>query len=143
MKSEQLSVFLENKSGRLLDVTRTLAEAQVNIRALSIADTSDFGILRMITDDNQKAKKSLKEKGFTVSSTEVIALEVEDKPGGLTRVLELLFKNDINIEYMYAFVDRRTDNAVDIIRFDDPDQAANILSENGIKMLDSKELYSM
>lgn len=143
MRVEQLSIFLENKSGRLLEVTRALADADVNIRALSIADTSDFGILRIITDNNEKAMECLTAKGFTATSTEVIAVEIDDRPGGLTRILEPLFKESINVEYMYAFLDRKTANAVDIIRFDNPDQAEKVLTANGIKMLDGSRIYNM
>lgn len=104
MRVEQISVFLENRAGRLAEITRVLGEAGVNIRALSLADTSDFGILRLIVSDNDKAKAALKERGFTVGKTNVVAVEVEDKPGGLNRILELLSNQSINVEYMYAFV---------------------------------------
>ncbi len=143
MKVEQLSVFLENKSGRLLDVTRVLAEIGVNIRTLSIADTSDFGILRIIVSDNDKAVETLKSRGFTVSKTEVVAVEVPDSPGGLAQILEILNKESINVEYMYAFVERSTVNAVDIIKFDDADRAKKILASNGITILDGSRLYNL
>ena len=104
MKVEQISIFLENKAGRLAEVTRILGKGGINIRALSLADTSDFGILRLIVNDHEKAKQILKDNGFTVGRTEVIAVEVEDRPGGLNSILEILFKANINVEYMYAFV---------------------------------------
>ena len=100
MKSEQLSVFLENRAGRLAEVTHTLAEAGVNIRALSLADTSDFGILRLIVCNHEKAQTVLKEKGFTLGRTHVVAVEVPDQPGGLDAILQLMSANNINVEYM-------------------------------------------
>ena len=98
MTAEQLSIFLENKAGRLAEVTRTLSEAGINIRALSLADTSDFGILRIIVSDHERAKAVLKERGFTLGRTTVVAVEVEDKPGGLHSILELLSANGINVQ---------------------------------------------
>ena len=108
---EQISIFLENKAGRLVEVTRALAEAHINIRALSLADTSDFGILRVIVDDTEKAKMVLKERGLTVGRTNVVAVEVNDQPGGLDHILEVLSEKNINVEYMYAFVQREGNNA--------------------------------
>jgi hypothetical protein len=143
MKVEQLSVFLENREGRLTDVTKTLAEAGINIRALSLADTSDFGILRLIVSDYEKAKKALKDDGFTVGRTNVIAVEVEDKPGGLHKILSLLSENGVNVEYMYAFVQQSGKNAVLIFRFDRTDEAIKILQENGVRIVPGKELYSI
>ena len=96
MQVEQISVFLENKSGRIAEVTKTLSDANVNIRALSVADTSDFGVLRLIVDDNQKAETALKKNGFTMSKTFVVAVEVEDKPGGLHKILDLLCQANLN-----------------------------------------------
>ncbi|OEU55368.1 MAG: amino acid-binding protein, partial [Desulfuromonadales bacterium C00003096] len=100
MLVEQISVFLENKAGRLAEVTSILSEAGVNIRALSLADTSDFGVLRLIVNNNNKAEEALKSKGFTVGKTDVVAAEVQDKPGGLNMILSLLHKADINVEYI-------------------------------------------
>ncbi|MBW2643306.1 MAG: ACT domain-containing protein [Deltaproteobacteria bacterium] len=116
MRAEQISVFLENKAGRLAEVAAILAEADVNIRALALADTSDFGVLRLIVNDNQKAIHALKNRGFTVSKTDVVAVEVEDKPGGLNRILDILNRAGINVEYMYAFVQHSGENAVMIFR---------------------------
>lgn len=143
MRVEQISVFLENRAGRLAEITRVLGEAGVNIRALSLADTSDFGILRLIVSDNDKAKAALKESGFTVGKTNVVAVEVEDKPGGLNRILELLSKNNINVEYMYAFVQHSGENAVIIFRFDDIDAAVKLLADNNIKVLEGKTVYTL
>ena len=143
MRVEQISVFLENRAGRLAEITRVLGEAGVNIRALSLADTSDFGILRLIVSDNDKAKAALKERGFTVGKTNVVAVEVEDKPGGLNRILELLSNQSINVEYMYAFVQHSGEDAVIIFRFDDIDKAVNLLRENNIKVLEGKTVYTL
>src|SRR5512141_2329094 len=123
MKVEQISVFLENKAGRLAEVTRVLGEAGINIRALSLADTTDFGILRLIVDQYDKAREILKDKGFTVGKTEVVAVEVPDRPGGLGLVLQILATAGVNVEYMYAFVQHSGKNAVIIFRFDNLEQA--------------------
>lgn len=141
MKAEQLSIFLENKAGRLSEVTRTLHEAGINIRALSLADTSDFGILRLIVCDHERAKAVLKEKGFTIGRTAVVAVEVEDKPGGLNAILQLISDTNINIEYMYAFVQKDTDNATLIFRFDKIDQAIELLTANNIRIIPGEQLY--
>ncbi len=143
MKVEQISVFIENKSGRLAEIARILGEAGVNIRALSLADTSDFGILRLIVNDREKAKTALKEKGFTVSKTEVVAVEVPDRPGGLYQILERLESESINVEYMYAFVERCGENAVIIFRFDETDKAIKSLLGGGFNVLEGERLYSM
>jgi len=143
MKVEQISVFLENKAGRLAEVTQTLAVNNINLRALSLADTTDFGILRLIVDDSEKAKTVLKDKGFTVGKTNVVAVEVEDKPGGLNYILETLGNNGINVEYMYAFVMPGTTNATLIFRFDKTDQAVEILSENNIPIIPGKVLHAL
>lgn len=141
MKAEQLSIFLENKAGRLAEVTRTLHDAGINIRALSLADTSDFGILRLIVCDHERAKAVLKEKGFTIGRTAVVAVEVEDKPGGLNSILQLVANTSINIEYMYAFVQKGTDNATLILRFDKIDQAIELLTANNIRIIPGEQLY--
>ena len=127
MKVEQLSIFLENKAGRLAQVTKTLAEAGINIRALSLADTSDFGILRLIVNDTEKAINIMKEAGFTVGRTAVVAVEVDDKPGGLNNILEALSGQNVNVEYMYAFVQEGGGSATMIFRFDRIDQAIEVL----------------
>ena len=135
MKVEQLSVFLENKTGRLAEVTKTLAQAGINIRALSLADTSDFGILRLIVDDTERAKSVMKEAGFTVGRTFVVAVEVDDKPGGLHNILDLLSRHNVNVEYMYAFVQQGGTNATLIFRFDRIDQAIEVLQQNAIPII--------
>ncbi len=143
MKCEQISIFLENRAGRLSEVTRVLAEAQINIRALSLADTSDFGILRLIVSDFEKAKQVLKDHGFTVGRTTVVAVEVPDKPGGLHSILDLLSGEGVNVEYMYAFVQQSGMNAVMIFRFDRTDQAIEILGKGGLKIIPGEVLYTM
>ena len=143
MKVEQISVFLENKSGRLAEVMRVLGSAGINIRALSIADTSDFGILRIIVNDKDKALAVLKGKDFTVSKTEVVAVEVADTPGGLSKILDLLDRQGGNVEYMYAFIERSSDNAVIIFRFDENDKAIKVLLGAGITILDGSKVYNL
>jgi hypothetical protein len=140
MKTRQVSVFLENKVGRILEITEILGRNTINIRALSLADTSDFGILRMIVDDVEKTVNVLKEKDFIVKKSQVVAVEVEDKPGGLATVLKVLGKKNINVEYMYAFFEQPQDKALLIFRFEDPDEAISILMENGIAISDEKKL---
>ena len=143
MKVEQISIFIENKSGRLAEITRILGDADINIRALSLADTSDFGILRLIVNDGEKAKLVLKEKGFTVNKTEVVAVEVPDRPGGLSAILQTLDTENINVEYMYAFVERCGGNAVIIFRFDETDKAIAVLKSRSFNILDGERLYSL
>ncbi|HOV42587.1 MAG TPA: ACT domain-containing protein, partial [Syntrophothermus lipocalidus] len=116
---KQISVFLENKAGRLASVTRVLGDAGINIRALSIADTSDFGVLRLIVNDPDKAYRILKEAGFTVSQTDVVAVSVPDRPGGLAEILEVMAEADINIEYLYAFIGTTARNALVIFKVED------------------------
>ncbi len=143
MKVEQISIFIENKSGRLAEVTHVLGVAGVNIRALSLADTSDFGILRLIVDKTDLAKSVLKEKGFTVNKTEVVAVEVPDRPAGLSGILHVLDKAKVNVEYMYAFVERCGENAVIIFRFDDTEGAIKVLTDRGITVLSGERVYGM
>ena len=143
MNIKQIAVFLENKKGRLAEVTRSLASAGVNVRALSLAETTDFGILRLIVNDPDQALGCLKKSGFVAQVTEVIAIEVEDKPGGLARILEVCNTNDINIEYMYAFVEKRVSNAIVIFKIDDHEKAHRVLKENGISVVTSDVLKNL
>ncbi|HBA86683.1 MAG TPA: amino acid-binding protein [Geobacter sp.] len=143
MHVEQISIFIENKFGRLAEVTRILGDAGVNIRTLSLADTSDFGILRLIVNDTEKAKSVLKERGFTVSKTEVVAVEIPDRPGGLADILQTLDADGINVEYMYAFVERCGENAVMIFRFDETQKAIATLTAKNFTVLPGERLYSM
>ena len=139
MKIEQLSIFLENKAGRLAEVTDVLAKANINIRALSLADTSDFGILRLIVNDHDSAKNALKTMGFTVGLTSVVAVEVPHVPGGLNTILQMLGQKGVNVEYMYAFM-QKGDNAVLIFRFNNLDIALEVLREAKIPILSSDQV---
>jgi hypothetical protein len=141
MLVKQISVFLENKSGRLAEVTRTLRDKGIDIRALYIADTTEYGILRMIVDKPDAALDALNECGFTVSSTNVIAIAVPDRPGTLDFALETLSNSDISVDYLYAFVGRASADAIVVIRVENPQQALEKLEQTGIRVLSSKEVY--
>ncbi len=143
MKIKQVSVFLENKSGRLAAVTDKLSRHNINIRALSIADTSDFGILRLIVNQPEEAYQVLKEEGFTASMTEVIGVAMPDEPGGLANVLEILKERGVNIEYLYAFVGSACDDALVIFRVENIDDAIEVLQQKGVNILTGKEVYSL
>lgn len=133
MTTKQLSVFLENKKGRLNDVTKVLSAAGVNMRAFSVADNSDFGILRLLVDNTDKARQVLKENGFAVSITDVIALNINNRAGSLGKILDLLATVDCYIEYMYAFSDGDTANVA--IRVDNMDVAIEMLKSNNIETI--------
>ena len=143
MKLKQISLFMENRTGRLAEVARTLGEAGVNIRALSLADTSDFGILRLIVNDVDGALRALRVKGHTVILTEVIAVEVGDRPGGLAQVLDALEAAGLNVEYMYAFVEKATDKAEVVFRFENIELAQDALVKAGISVLPAATVYSL
>ncbi|BCV20432.1 ACT domain-containing protein [Moorella sp. Hama-1] len=143
MKIKQISVFLENKSGRLAAVTRLLAGQGINIRALSIADTSDFGILRLIVDNPDRAYAELKAAGFTVSLTEVLGVEMPDRPGGLSSILAILEEKGINIEYLYAFIGKGDNGALVIFRVEELDAAIEVLRARGINVLDGEKIYRL
>jgi hypothetical protein len=135
MNVTQLSVFMENKPGHLQNVLKILADENINIITLTIAETSDFGILRMIVGDPEKAAQTLKKNHITCSTTDVLAIEIEDRPGSLHNAVETFRKKDLNIEYMYAFTEKRNDMAVMIFRFDDIEAAKEALSESGINIV--------
>ena len=141
MKIHQLSLFLENKPGRLSEPCRVLADAGINILTLSLADTQQFGIMRLIVRDWMKAKEVLEKAGFVVNITEVVATEVADKPGGLANVLAIMEGGGVNIEYMYAFTLRSGDKAVLVFRFDNPDAAIQLLKAKNINVVGGVELY--
>lgn len=143
MVVKQISIFLENTSGRLAEVTKILGENSIDIRALSIADTTHFGILRLIVNQPEKAEKVLKEHGLTVSGTSVIAIGVKDQPGGLAKALEVLDGESIGIEYMYAFISKKEDEALVILRVEDPDGAVASLKRNGISVLSADQVYKL
>lgn len=141
MAIKQLSVFLENKHGRLWKALNTLKSENIDIRALSIADTSEFGILRMIVSDPDKAKELL-EKEFAVSLAGVLAIEVEDQPGGLEAALGLLNEHNLNVEYIYAFVEKKTSKALVVLRTDNNEESLKLLKENGFSVIED-EAYTI
>ncbi|MFZ5571219.1 MAG: ACT domain-containing protein [Thermodesulfobacteriota bacterium] len=143
MKVRQVSVFLENRSGRLAKITTALGNAGINIRAMSLADTSDFGILRMVMTNTEKAVALLKEHGFTVRVTEVLAVSIPDMPGALGNLLSIMENTGLNLEYVYVFIQKSPDEAVLIFRFDDPDRALKTLLENGINVLDENAVLGI
>jgi hypothetical protein len=144
MLVKQVSVFLENKSGRLAEVSRILGQNSIDIRALSIADTAEYGILRLIVNNPDLAVKVLSEEGFSVGTTEVIAISVDDRPGGLSRALTCLQENNIGIEYMYAFIGNvGQSKALVIIRVDDIQYAIETLKKNNIETMPAEKIYSM
>ncbi|MFP4562935.1 MAG: ACT domain-containing protein [Spirochaetia bacterium] len=135
MTVKQISVFLENTAGRLGEVTALLGEGGVNLRAITIADTADFGILRLIVDDYEKALKLFKDGGFTAKVTEVLAIEVADEPGGLARVMKIFEDNNVNIEYLYATLEKSADKAVVIFRVEDIDSALKLIEDHNLTMV--------
>ena len=141
MTVKQISIFLENKSGRLAEVTQVLAENKINIRALALADTADFGILRIIVSDAAKTADVLRSSGYTLSETDVVAVEVPDEPGGLASVLAPLKEAGIDVEYMYAFVQKSGENAIMIFRFENPGKAVEVLGGSNLRILTEKEVY--
>jgi hypothetical protein len=143
VKVQQISVFLENKSGRLAEVANILAKNEINIRALSLADTIDFGILRLIVNDQEKTVSLLKTGGFTVSINEVVAVVVPDRSGGLASILNALQGKGINVEYMYAIVQKNEGNAVLILRFDEFEKAVSTLQATGVQMLSGDEVQGL
>lgn len=143
MLIKQISVFLENKSGRLAEVTRVLGDNNIDIRALSIADTTDFGILRLIVNQPEEGERILKDSGYTVSCTNVIAISIPDRPGALAEALEALGRESIGIEYMYAFVGKHADEALVILRVENVEQGIIALEKNSIKVLPSRLVYEL
>jgi len=143
MTAKQVSIFLENRAGRLAEVTSLLGDHGINIRALSLADTADFGILRLIVNDVDKAVGILKKEGLTVRETDVVAAEVPDRAGGLASILRILSRENINVEYMYAFVRSPAESAIMIFRFDETQKAVEVLCRNGIRTLAGEELYRL
>ena len=141
MLIKQLSVFVENKKGRLSEILGVLSDNNIDISALSIADTSEFGILRMIVSDPETAKQKLRESGVIVKTTHVIGMIVDDKPGALAKDIQLLSENGVTVEYTYAFLSRNHDNALVVLRADDNEKAEKILSENKIGMASPSDCY--
>lgn len=143
MLVKQISVFVENKFGRLAEIIGILGKNNIDISALSIADTTDFGILRLIVNDPAKAEAVLREEGVTVKTTEVIAIGVQDTPGGLAAALEKLKENNISIEYMYAFIGKSEKGALVIVRVDKPEQAIKTLENTGVHVVDAEDVYRL
>jgi hypothetical protein len=143
MTLRQISVFLENKKGRLAEVTKLIAAEKINIRALSLADTADFGVLRLIVNDSDRCFSVLKKNNFVAQQTDVIAVEVMDKPGGLQQILDVFDESGINIEYMYAFVEKRSENAIVIFRIDQPGRAIDALEKNKISVLSAEVISKL
>jgi len=142
MRIQQLSLFIENKPGTLNTVCQVLKKNDINISTLSLADTEQFGIMRLLIHDWENAKKVLEEAGFVANVTEVLALPVEDHPGGLAYLLEILNENNVNIEYMYAFSYGKGDKAIMVFRFENPDKALELLSEKDVDTIKSIDLFS-
>jgi hypothetical protein len=143
MTVKQVSVFLENKRGRLAEVTAILNTERINIRALALADTADFGVLRLIVSDVEPCLRALRGRGFIAQATDVIAVEIPDRPGGLHGILSQLDGSAINVEYMYAFVERMGSNAVVIFKIDDPLKAAEVLRKAGVTILTEQALKAL
>jgi hypothetical protein len=137
MGIKQISVFLENTTGRLSEVTKSLAGAGINLRAISIADTADFGILRLVVDKTDKAVDALTSAGFTAKLTDVVAVEIEDVPGSLAKLMELFQQSQVNIEYLYASLEGQVGKAVVIFKLEDLEKGQRILNDKGFKMADN------
>ncbi len=143
MKLRQISVFVENRTGRVAEVTQVLRDGDINIRAMTLADTHDFGIVRLIVNDVDKALGILRDHKFTVLATEVVAVEIPDAPGSLSDVLTLLGKEGVNIEYLYGFVERSGEQAILIFRFEEVDHAVQVIQANNLRILSGEDLYNI
>ena len=140
MTIDQLSVFVENKPGHMLEITETLGNAKIDLRALSIGDTAEFGVLRLIVNDPLRAEKILREAGFAVSITPVLAVSLADTPGSLGKILRVIAAAGINVEYLYAFVTRKSGGAYVVFRVEDNQAATAVLGQNGIFSVGLEEL---
>ncbi|MDO9044166.1 MAG: acetolactate synthase [Methanobacteriaceae archaeon] len=143
MKLKQISIFLENKEGRLKKAISILSQNNINIRALSIADTSEFGILRLIVPEPEKAQKKLEENNFVVKVNEVIAVEVPDQPGGLDSILSILYDSQINVEYLYAFVEKNEDKAIVVIKTENIDEGIAALEKSNINIMSAEDVNKL
>ncbi len=143
MKIKQLSIFLQNKEGSLYDALEILTKENINIKALSLADTSDFGILRIVVDKPEKGIKILKENNFLVKPTDIIAIEMNDTPGGLASILGIIKKNNINLEYLYAFTHDKTDKAILLLHTDNLDELISSLEKENIIIVSAEEVYNL
>jgi len=143
MPVKQVSVFLENKEGRLYEMCRALGNAGINMRALCVAETMDYGVVRLIADNPKKAVDVLRNEGFTVAETDVLAVEIPDRPGGLADVLGVLARAGINVEYLYCFVEPSGDRAIDVMRVEDIEGAMKVLEAAGINVVHGDDIYSV
>jgi hypothetical protein len=143
MPVKQVSVFLENKEGRLYEMCRALGNAGINMRALCVAETMDYGVVRLIADNPKKAVDVLRNEGFTVAETDVLAVEIPDRPGGLADVLGVLARAGINVEYLYCFVEPSGDRAIDVMRVEDIEGAMKVLEAAGINVVHGEDIYSV
>ncbi len=140
---KQISLFVENRPGRMAKVSKTLSDTGVNIRALTIAEAGDFGVIRMVVDDPERGYKVLKENGFTVSTTDVLAVEMKDTPGGLYEIVSALGESGVNVDYAYAFVTAKAQKAMLILRVDDLAKARTALSGKGVKIATREEIQAI
>lgn len=143
MTIKQISIFVENKAGGLADVTKVLSENNIDLRTLSIAETPDFGVLRAIVDNPEKTAEILTEAGYICKITPVLAVAIDDRPGGLHKILQVLVDNEINLEYTYAFVTRKSDTAYMVIRVADNEKAKKVLTEHQIALVCAEELFNL
>lgn len=143
MYIKQISVFLENKVGRLVEITDTIAKAGIDIRAVSLADTSDYGILRVIVDNPDQAEKVIRDAGYTVAITNVLAVGIQDKPATFTKVLASLSENDVNVDYMYAFTGTHNGTAYVIMKMDNLEKGIQVLQNNNAVVLSTDEIYHL
>jgi hypothetical protein len=143
MKINQISVFLENTKGRLFEVCSILGRHKINMRALTIAESQDFGVLRIVVDKPEEAVKILRENGFVTNLTDIVAVEVDDQPGGLAYILQVLSEQGINVEYMYGFLEKASDKALLVFRFDNPDKAISVLVKHNIRVIKKEEIINL
>ena len=143
MKIKQLSIFLQNRMGSLSKPLEVLSENDVNIRAMCMADTSEFGILRLVVDNPDKGKEVLEEKNFLVKITDIIGVEMYDGPGGLTSVLKIIKDNEIDLEYLYAFTHNKVNKAILLLHADDIDNLISVLTKNNVKIVPAEEVYNL
>ena len=143
MKIKQISVFLENRKGRLHEVCSLLGQAKINIRALTIAETESFGVLRMVVDKPAEAVELFRKNNITANQTDVVAVEVPDTPGGLALVLKILSEQNVNVEYMYGFVEKFSENALLVFRFDDPSRAEEVLRQSNVNVVTEEHIKGL
>ena len=143
MRIKQLSIFLQNRMGSLSKPLEVLSENDVNIRAMCMADTSEFGILRLVVDDPEKGREVLEENNFLVKITEIIGVEMNDAPGGLTSVLKVIKDNEIDLEYLYAFSHDKANKAILLLHADEIERLSDVLKDNNIPIVPSEEVYNL